>query len=134
MRLLVALLWMLPVLGGCFADSSSPVSQLYGGCFSVDDCDLRADTCFEIVEEDHGGVGRMCTNFCDLQAKDPDASCLEGGVCYATEPATWGVCFARCVDVDGLPNDRLCAPSSVCIEAIRDDGLTDFICWPLYFD
>lgn len=130
----VAFCWTLAVLGGCFSENSSPVSRLYGGCYTVDDCEQRAETCFEIVEEDHGGVGRMCTNFCDLEAKNPDANCLDGGVCYATEPSTWGVCFARCVDVDGLPNDRLCPPSSVCIEAIRDDNLRDFICWPLYFD
>lgn len=131
MRLLsLACVCLAGTASSCVSERYVPVSPLYDSCFSVEDCDAPADTCFEIVEDGRLLVGQMCTNYCDLRAANPDASCFDGGVCYAIEPSAWGVCFARCTDVDGAPNDRLCSLRFECIEALRDDGFSDFICWP----
>lgn len=114
---------------GCLLEGNPPVSYIYESCRSVYDCERAADDCVSIFLSD-GAFGRMCTNYCNPEAADPDATCLDGGVCYALESDIPPICYAPCTDANGLPDDRYCDLNFECAQIVLPDDSVDYVCLP----
>ena len=109
-----AALAMGTMASGCVIDNT------YTSCIDSADCDI-GDDCFEVSTAET--IGNFCSNVCSS-----DAACESNfgfpGACYAIEADPTSLCYQTC------DFDSDCYFTSVCIEVLRTDGLTDFICAP----
>ena len=108
----LAALAMGSTVAGCTIDDT------YTSCFDSSDC--ATDTCYQITTG--ATSGSMCTYTCS--AGGCESNLGFNGECYAIGADPTFLCYQQCTF------DSDCYSSSVCLEVIRTDGGSDFICVP----